>query len=98
MTHLIYPFGLICVCLFIHHQTEKIMATQAEHAQALRDLREQNEKVAAEQLARLQELQDALDNAGGTTPEVDEALQALRASIQAEDDLNPDTPVEPPAP
>lgn len=97
MAHLIYPFGLICVCLFIHFKTEKIMATQAEHAQALRDLREQNEKAAAEQAAALQRLQDALDNAGGTTPEVDEAMAALRASIQAEDDLNPDELV-PPAP
>lgn len=74
------------------------MATQAEHAQALRDLREQNEKVAAEQAAALQRLQDALDAGGNTTPEVEEAMAALRASIQAEDDLNPDTPVEPPAP
>lgn len=72
------------------------MATQAEHAQALRDLREQNEKVAAEQAAALQRLQDALDAGGNTTPEVEEAMAALRASIQAEDDLNPDTPVEPP--
>lgn len=96
MAHLTILFALGCVCLFTHFKLEKIMATQAEHAQALRDLREQNEKAAAEQASALQRLQDALDNAGGTTPEVDEAMAALRASIQAEDDLNPDEPV--PAP
>lgn len=96
MAHLTILFALGCVCLFIHFKSEKIMATQAEHAQALRDLREQNEKAAAEQAAALQRLQDALDNAGGTTPEVDEAMAALRASIQAEDDLNPDEPVPTP--
>jgi ABC-type transporter Mla subunit MlaD len=75
---------------------EKIMATQAEHAQQLRDLHAQNEKAAAEQAAALQRLQDALDAAGGTTAEVDEAMAALRASIQREDDLNPDTPAPQP--
>ena len=72
------------------------MATQAELAQSLRDMKTQNDKAAAEQAAALQKLQEALDAAGGTTPEVDAALAELKASIQAEDDLNPDAPVEPP--
>lgn len=73
------------------------MASQTELAQSLRDLKTQNDKAAAEQAAALQKLQDALDAAGGTTPEVDAALAELKASIQAEDDKNPDAPVEPPA-
>lgn len=73
------------------------MASQTELAQSLRDLKTQNDKAAAEQAAALKKLQDALDAAGGTTPEVDAALAELKASIQAEDDLNPDAPVEPPA-
>lgn len=68
------------------------MATQAQLAQELRDIKAQNEKARAEQLAAMKKLQDALDAAGGTTPEVDEALAELKASIQADDDMNEDTP------
>lgn len=71
---------------------KEIMATQAELAQSLRDLKTQNEKAAAEQAAALKKLQDALDAGGMTSPEVDAALAELKASIQAEDDLNPDAP------
>ncbi len=79
------------------HLEKRIMATQAQHAQDLRDLKAQNEKAAAEQAAALKKLQDALDAAGGTTPEVDAAMEELRASIQAEDDLNPDEQPEEPS-
>lgn len=75
---------------------KEIAMNQAEHAQALRDLTAQNEKAAAEQAAKLQKVQDALDAAGGTTPEVEAAMADLRASIQREDDLNPDAPTETP--
>lgn len=75
-----------------------IMATQAELATKLRELKDQNDKATAEQMAALQKLQDALDTAGGTSPEVDEALAALGASIQRDDDLNPDAPAPAPAP
>lgn len=66
------------------------MATQEEHAQQIRDLTAQNEKARTEQLKRFTALEEALKNAGKTTPEVDEALSGLKASIQADDDLNPD--------
>lgn len=79
---------------FLHHQLKVIMATQAEHAESLRALKAQNDKAAAEQAAALQKLQEALDAAGGTTAEVDAAMAELKASIQREDDLNPDTPAE----
>lgn len=72
------------------------MATAQEHAQALRDLKTQNEKAAAEQAAALKKLQDAIDAGGATTPEIDQAMAELKASIQAEDDLNEDTPTTPP--
>lgn len=76
----------------LHRKLDTIMATQAEHAQQLRDLKAQNDKARAEQQAALQKLQEALDAAGGTTAEVDAAMADLRASIQADDDLNPDAP------
>lgn len=72
------------------------MASNSEHAQALRDLLAQNEKAKAEQAAAFKELQAALSNtAAGTSPEVDEAMAALKASIQAEDDAHPDAPAKP---
>lgn len=66
------------------------MATQAELAQQLRDLKAQNDKATTEQLAKLQELQDLLEQGGNTTPEVDSALADLKTSIQRDDDLNED--------
>lgn len=74
-----------------------IMATQTELAKELRDLKVQNDKARAEVLAKIQALEDALENAGGTTPEVDEALAELKASVQTDDDIVPDVtePTEP---
>lgn len=70
------------------------MATQAEIAQELRNLKDQNEKARAEhaaaQAAIMKRLQDALDAAGNSTPEVDAAMADLKASIQADDDENAD--------
>jgi hypothetical protein len=68
-----------------------IMASNAELAQQLRDLKDQNEKARAEILAKIKALEDALAN-GDTTPEVDAALADLKASIQADDDMHADTP------
>jgi seryl-tRNA synthetase len=73
---------------------EKMGKTQAEIAQELRDMKAQNEKARQENLAALAKLEDAVANAGNSTPEVDEALADLKASIQADDDQNPDAPVE----
>lgn len=68
------------------------MATQAELAQELRDLKLQNDKARAEVLAKIQALEDALAAAGNTTPEVDAALADLKASVQTDDDIVPDQP------
>lgn len=74
------------------------MSDQAQLAQDLRDLKEQNDKSRAEVLQRFAELEAAIVAAGNTTPEVDEALAALKTSIQTDDDLIADAPpVEPPA-
>lgn len=77
-----------------HFKLKMIMATQAELAQQLRDITAQNEKARQEILQKIAELEAALENAGGTTPEVDEAVAALKASVQTDDDLHPDA--EPP--
>lgn len=56
----------------------------------------QNEKAHQEHVAKLAELEAAIAAAGQTTPEVDAALAALKASIQRDDDMNPDaTPADP---
>lgn len=66
------------------------MATQAELAQSLRDVTAQNEKARAEILQKIADLEAALAAAGGTTAEVDEAVAALKASVQVDDDIVPD--------
>lgn len=68
------------------------MATQAQLAQELRDIKTQNEKARTEILAKIAALEGAIENAGNTTPEVDTALAELKASVQADDDLNEDAP------
>jgi hypothetical protein len=74
-----------------------IMATLSEHAQALRDILAQNEKARTEILAKIQALEDALANVE-TTAEIDEAMAALKASVQTDDDMNADAPPPPPPP
>lgn len=68
------------------------MASMSELAQSLRDITAQNEKARQEILAKIQALEDALAAAGSTTPEVDQALAELKASVQTDDDMNQDTP------
>jgi hypothetical protein len=75
-----------------HLKQKFIMATQAELAQQLRDITAQNEKSRTEILAKIADLETALANAGNTSPEVDEAVAALKASVQTDDDIVPDAP------
>jgi DNA repair exonuclease SbcCD ATPase subunit len=78
----------------------QIMATNEQTAADLRALNEQLLKVRAEQTGRFEEqkakiqaLQDALDNLpGGTSPEVDEAMAAVKGTVQGFDDEITDTP------
>lgn len=74
---------------------EKIMATNAELAQSLNDLKAQADKARQEIVDKVAALEAAIQ-AGGTTPEVDAALAALKGSVQSLDDLNPDVPPAPP--
>jgi hypothetical protein len=76
----------------IKTQNLQIMATQAEHAQELRNIKEQNDKARAEVLAKIADLETAIVNAGNTTPEVDAALASLKESVQIDDDIVPDVP------
>lgn len=71
-------------------KTNQIMASQAQLAQELRDLKAQNDKARAEVIAKITALEEAIANAGETTPEVDAALAELKASVQTDDDIVPD--------
>lgn len=74
----------------LFHILEVIMATQAELAQSLVDLKNQMVKVKNEIDTKIQALTDALNNAGATTPEVDAALADLKSTLQSLDDETPD--------
>ena len=74
---------------------EQLMSTQAELAQSLADVSAQVAKIGDESkttLARVAALEEAVAAAGGTTPEVDAALAALKAQVQLVDDLVADAP------
>jgi hypothetical protein len=73
---------------------EVILMNQVELARQLEELTVQNEKARAEIVARIAELEAALENAGTVSPEVTAALDALKASVQADDDMHAD-PTEP---
>lgn len=80
---------------FLHQLQANLTMDQAQLAQALADIKEQNEKARAEIVAKIAALEAAVTAAGSTTPAVDAALADLRASVQADDDLTPDSPADP---
>ena len=66
------------------------MSTQAELAASLAAVSIQVGKIGTETAglqAKIAELEAAIVAAGGTTPEVDAALEALKAQVQVVDDL-----------
>jgi uncharacterized protein YoxC len=76
--------------VFVINALRKIMSTQAELALALDSIKVQVAKIGAETQAlqaKLAELVAALAAAGNTSPEVDAALEALKAQVQVVDDL-----------
>lgn len=75
--------------LIIKNQ-KKIMATQEELATQLLALKEQTDKANAELVQKIADLEAAIVAAGNTTPAVDDALAALKASVKAVDDIVPD--------
>jgi hypothetical protein len=68
------------------------MSSQAELAASLDALAAQAEKAHDEIVTKIAALEDALANAGSTSPEVDAALEALKAQVQGLDDIEPDAP------
>jgi hypothetical protein len=74
----------------IQERLDHIMTTQAELAQQIVDLTEQNDRARAEVLDRISALQAALDAATNVDPAVTNAFAALKASVQADDDIVPD--------
>jgi hypothetical protein len=76
----------------------KIMADQAELVIALASISGQVAKIGTETAATLQKVADleaALANAGEVSPEVQAAVDALRAQVQTVDDLVADAPPAP---
>jgi hypothetical protein len=74
---------------------ETLMASQAELAASLATVSAQVAKIGTETsslVARVTDLEAALAAAGNTTPEVDAALEALKAQVQVVDDLVADAP------
>lgn len=95
--------GLLPRAIFeqLTHLERKIMATQKELLEGLKAVNAQVTKIGTETSGLSQKvatLQAALDAAGGTTPEVDEAMNEVRNSLQAVDDLVVDLPAVPDVP
>lgn len=79
----------------IHEQNQQIMATQAELAQQINQIGQQVGKIKTESeatLTKVNELQDIINNQGGVSPELQSAVDALKAQVQVVDDLVADTP------
>lgn len=68
------------------------MTTLAQLAEDLTAVKDQAAKAKAEIIAKIAALEEAIANGGGTTPEVDAALAALKAEVQGIDDVVPDSP------
>lgn len=75
-----------------HHMGIK----QTEVAAELVALKEQVVKIKAEVTAKLTALAEAIANQGNASPEVEAALADLKSVVTEVDELNEDTPVEPP--
>jgi len=73
----------------------KMALTQEQLAAELKVIKEQNDKARAEVLAKIAALEQAIADAGNTTEAVDIALAELKASVQTDDDIVADAPVEP---
>lgn len=79
----------------INQLKELIIMNQQELAQGLDTIRAQVEKIGTESaltLDKVAALEAALGNAGGVSPEVQAAFDALKAQVQVVDDLIPDPP------
>lgn len=77
----------------IYREVLLIMATQTELAADLTAVKDQVAKIGVESSVTLQKVTDleaVIAAGGGTSPEVDAALAALKTQVQLVDDLIPD--------
>ena len=84
----------------IHQQNKIIMDTQVQLVEKINTAISQLGKIKDESTATLNkvsELQDIIDNQGGVSPELQAAVDQLKAQVQVVDDLVADTPAPPPA-
>lgn len=79
------------VANLFHHLLKVIEMNQTELAQRLDAANARAKKVALEQAAALQALRDEIAAGGPISDEVEAKLAALEATIQSEDDKNPDS-------
>jgi ABC-type transporter Mla subunit MlaD len=73
----------------------KIMASQTEHAEELRGVKRDLDEAFTELTDRIATLEQAIQNAGNTTPEVDEAMAAVKAQAEALKNVVPNPEPEP---
>jgi hypothetical protein len=92
------PSSLVRAVQTLVEKVNAIVTTQAELAAALSELKSTIDKIGTESTTTLQKVTDletALANAGNVDPAVQEAFDALKASVKAVDDLVPDAPAAP---
>lgn len=97
--HIHLPDWFRDVLCNLNRKADQIMATQAEEAEILRNVLDQQKKTATEVgtlLQKVSDLEAAIANAGGASPELIDAVAAVKAQAQVVDDLIPDAPVTPP--
>lgn len=82
----------------IFSQLNQINMNQEQLLTELNQLKDQVEKTRIEVAGKISNLEEAIINAGNVTPEVETALQQLKASVQLVDDIVPDAVELPPAP
>jgi hypothetical protein len=71
-----------------------IIMTQEELALQLIAIKEQNDKARQERLDNVARLEQAIIDAGTVSPAVQEALEALRVSVEIDDNIIPDATTE----
>lgn len=90
---------ILSLLKIIYEQNKKIIMTQQELTQIINAITAQVGKIKEEStatLAKLSELQEIINNQGGVSPELQAAVDALKAQVQVVDDLVADAPVVPP--
>ena len=96
-THYHYHFGpddqTILALKKINKTLKKMAENQAQLAEELGVVKAQVEKITTEYTTRIATLEEALVAAGNITPEVQAALDGLKASVQIADDVTPDPAV-----